>query len=474
MQPEHIWLAWPVFQYRVSVVAPTRRQLDVFERIMLMLAVAGPLNVRHCAELLQLDAGLIADIILMMQRRGWIDGRGRLVEQGRVALREDFGSESALQTGVVLQDAFSGRLWPGVHERLRSARVIHRDAREIRARFGTHDNPVRLALRVLRATDAPAPPSSAAILEAFRRSAAGHEEDERMFEGATGRAQRIDPQGELAYLCTAAVADPAFALSDGWAVLDPMTGGLDPLGTAYLKTYSETDGSLKRSLEHIRQPEANPIATEAVRFERENAVRSRLSTSGLPSRFIDRLTGIGLAIEEVQSGLPRVQEEMILRSIIVDCCTIVESLLGQLNEQANRNELTSILTSNGPDGRIRTAELLQAKMIRLGFQPIPPRFVKVTSDQVRRATIPGQVALACHAADSLVTHPVRELARQHPEALARLADLLELRNTGAGHAGIRFGAIQLRDAIAASMLCEKLTQILGRAAPERAETASVQ
>lgn len=106
------WLHWPALAFRVRAHVPAARRLDVFEELVLRLALAGHLTPEKIGQLSGLAPDLVTLVIGQLAQRGLVDQRGP-TDRGRAAVdaeQRDDATDAVL--GWMLRCQLSGQVMP--------------------------------------------------------------------------------------------------------------------------------------------------------------------------------------------------------------------------------------------------------------------------------------------------------------------------------------------------------------------------
>ncbi len=111
-QARPAWLHWPALAFRVRAQVPPRRNLDVFEELVLRLGVAGYRRPNEITELSGLAPELVTLVIGQLAEKGLVDEGGptRLGLQA-LELGED-SSDTDMTLGWMLRCQLSGQVMP--------------------------------------------------------------------------------------------------------------------------------------------------------------------------------------------------------------------------------------------------------------------------------------------------------------------------------------------------------------------------
>ena len=108
------WVLLPAFAWRIAVYGETRRNDDVFQRVLLRILHSGDYTITQLAQLTLLSEDLVSTIL---QSKGLEDSVERLANQqyrakGRPNSPAKESPEAEPQIGYVFQDAWTGNLFP--------------------------------------------------------------------------------------------------------------------------------------------------------------------------------------------------------------------------------------------------------------------------------------------------------------------------------------------------------------------------
>lgn len=109
------WLLWPGYAYRVFAPHPVAERLNLFQRSVLALCVAGVVRATEVGHRLALGEDLAAHVLAELTGMGLLDSRGTPCERGLRLLEQEPDDEIESIAGYVFVDPFDGALWPRFH-----------------------------------------------------------------------------------------------------------------------------------------------------------------------------------------------------------------------------------------------------------------------------------------------------------------------------------------------------------------------
>lgn len=446
-------LLWPVWEYHIAMSrgAGQRGELNILQRPVLEMCLAGVRTSRSIADALKLDPELVAHILGELLELGFVDGAGR--PGPRLPQDDAIGHDDMYS---VLQDALGGDIVPRILRRvtLVERRVTSTDGKGERPeiRTGGRSSWTRPAWFRPTASVHPATPTVSQLLHAGSLHRRAHTQAERRYPDL----DRPNPPPRVGRV--AAVLDtprPAFLLislffdqesNDGagdWAVWDPSLAApsttlrkmvadqlteLPFLATITEELVRDSVGLLAQDFEQVmaharsdgarvlqlRIPAAEQIDDLAMRDRLVDAFTNMAEARLEPSR---EHTHLGRAA--VASGI---FTEAVLQQAMATCGSIPPAVLDQLAL-----------------GRRYSRELLNERAASLGFPtPLPS---KLTGLSEMHKKLKGGFLSQREKTYALLLGSIGDLnspwynvARSAPDVFSALEVIAESRNVGA-HVG---------------------------------------
>jgi hypothetical protein len=428
------WLLWPAWAWRVVAPRPRPRRMNVFQRAVLGLCLAGTNRAEDLGAKLMIAADLAALVVTELRGIGWLDGRDLPTPKGRQALEDDDTEAVDEQTvGWVFTDPFSGETWPRFHVgELPYADADSPTPNRWTVETGTRGNPhaapafeVRARSNELVREHRPRPEDILRAARAHRRQYGRNDE----FSGADAPSmQRVSFVEERPAACL--LAARAWLAGPGdWRVDDPFGLGDSLRLRRWVEDRFPQDRGLRDWLAPIAggDPDAVDLKSLAQRAAWEVEERLTLAVRSQP-RLHERLVVMQRALLEAeQEGSPDDKWE----DVAVKAQQAAERLFLTLCEaHPPTTQLTRDPACN--------AALLDALARDLGFEaPLPPTLGRVKSGKVESAAREGSgslrplVLLALLGTSGVQEHPLAVAARAEPGLLHRLDALAAVRDRAA-------------------------------------------
>ncbi len=470
------WIAWPVWAWRIVAPIPKQRPLNVFQRAVLQLAVAGKRTAEEQAELLGLDRELTALVITELQGRGALDEGGKVTRKGESILEEDSSDDLEVKSGYVFQDPFSHDLWPRFVEMLSYAEtVFERSDSFPKLLRGTSGRPMHVSLHLVLPGEVmfPPRPDRVHIIDALQRSFQAHKRGRRGRE----RLDDEDPQS-MAEVETARLSDqylsrvdfveeepsPYFLLSRvyfpateadtaGWRPCDPFGLGDSHFLRTRIEMRMPEDDNLANLISRVVGVEVETDKDGFKNFlarlnaEARDQVRHAL-TAGIERHedLFKRLVTMERKWIEVSSAGEEATREAV-GEFLTAAQTSLEHLFRHNLLGEARHGGTDILTK-GSRARDYNRAIFNAAAEDCGFTtPLPDRLGHVKGGKVgnvlrgNMGSLRPLLLAALLVARRVPDHPVRRWAEKDPNFLVRLDDLAERRDQSA-HASEAFLALE--------------------------------
>jgi hypothetical protein len=433
-------LLWPAWGWRVLAPRPRRRDFDIAQKAVLGLVVAG-LHREAIARKLHLDADLVAHLLTEFLGQGLLDPSGKLTESGRQAFERDQG-DPADETvmGWVFADPWDGRLWPlFVDEQLPFA-ATDVDAEGWQALRGTPgEGRGRRTHTVLPDRQAPPPvqPAALEVLDAIRRQRAQQDHAEPALD-----APRVH---KVSYITD--MPEPFFVVvrcwcnDDGdWFVNNPATGRIDRALQQRIDQLRDDDERLRRHLQPIVAGGGDPERIQNLEAQAIAYVEDQLRSMDcqVAPELQALLVRMQRCLAECQLNLPddRIDNAVVnLQRAFEGICT--RGIHGPYAE-AERKAF-QLQQGRGMDQEFNRAHLEQLAA-DMGYSTGDCRSLfKTQAGKIwhtlgeRSGSLRPLLCANLLLARRDDKHPLRTLAKSHPDLLADLTALSHLRDHAAHH-----------------------------------------
>jgi len=449
------WLLWPAWCYRVIAPDDLRRQLNTLERLVLDMCAVGSKTAVRIAELVPLDAELIAFIMGGLQSRQLLDAAGSPTSDGLAVLGgEDRESEpESVRTGYVFQDPWTHELWPRMAERLLYAEVSW-NAKYPRLVIGgaTRRRPVRAFMVFPNDAEQPARPRPESILEAVRRHRRsarasfsdvndGDYDDPQPTPRELRRVSYVTEKPEPVFLSTFAY----FAHDDelDWLACDPFGLGVSPALRRAIEDRASVDPAFERVIDGFvgRSPTFRKGIEEYREFHStlqasaRATICARLTSDVLAHPAFEALVSVELMVQQAKWLGERCPDTYVV-SARADTRTCLEKTLAHV---ATGHPLTHVwkrlyLRPAGEGEReLRQKEvrvIYAAAAEALGLDPLPEQLLTVRPRLVQSLRYPNasyrlnpSLVATVLAAYEQKHHPLGDIAVRHPAIVGRMAAL---------------------------------------------------
>ncbi|MFI0409335.1 hypothetical protein [Actinomadura sp. 3N508] len=483
-QGELRFLCWPVLMYRVTAPVVRVRHLNILEKVVLAMCVAGVRQPSAIAGRIHQDVELCKYVLKQLRAAGRLDMANAPTDAGHETLRTTrLGEEPELIITHVLQDPVTGRLWPRSVDEPSYQQVQRDRGAQADLRLNTAGSPRKVTAHVVPGppgAEATPPPTPQQIIDAVAaqrqaesrrraaefadarggRSPAAHlaEQDLQALtteltlpsDGAVHRVLDIGPPMPEYLLVWLREDDPAGG-GPGWRAADPF--GLDPnpmaqrLVTERMRDDPDVAGWVTgfADLSDERRNKAYRAKGQEVRSAAE---RRLVQLLGGEIRQRPQALKLLLGLEDAaarggDSGVEDAARE---------AYRLYEYLFRLLAAEYPVPAAPSWDAGHRPPSIEVVKAALETAARDLGFDSLPPEFVKDGHagkvrnypKNVREGKEPVSIAhayvvnlvpfLLVAAADQAsphrTDHPLRDLAGRRPALLGDLEELRMLRNRG--------------------------------------------
>jgi hypothetical protein len=420
---------WPVLGWRVLAPRPRPRALNIAQKAVLGLLVAG-LKLDPIAEHLALDRELVALIILELADLGLSDTLGRPTPIGLTTLdQESLDPAEETVAGWVFSDAFSGTLWPTFVDGdlpLASTEQDQDGWQQLVASRGS-------GYRERTFTILPRPdqvvserPRDMDVLKAARSQQRRDDLDQVPLARRVLLAKRVSfiaDQPDPLLLATRCVRTHA----GDWLALDPIHGDDNRGLREQVHLRLDQHAGLRDWLRQVIAGEDSATDMKSLKQQAEWAIEHELTVGIRDHRDVyDALVAMRRSLLECQR--PDAPEDKWNDAIVKTQIAVEGALLETLPPQVARQaqQRFQLRTGKNEDPEFNK-QWLESAARDLGFAtPLPKGLLHVRGGKVRsvlesRKGTVRPVLLACLlAAAGDANHPLRRLAGPHPDILARI------------------------------------------------------
>lgn len=435
-------LAWPVLLWRALGPEYRRRRLNLFQRAVLGLLLAGRRTATEIAERLVLHRDFVALILVQLASLGLLDASHRPIpDRSAKALADDDDFDSDLVVGRVVSDPFSGQLWPRFVEREFTLTEVEVNAKgwpEVVS--GSAGAPRRESAFVVAMPDRPhvEPPRADAILWATRQHRRGYDEQQgdalppTRLAGA--RCLDVKPEHALVLL--------RVRVSSGeWTVDDPVDVGEHPFFQRMIdqRINDERKSGQASALSNWLVPrleEADPtlgsLQATARRAAEDRLPQLATCRDGLLRERIFAMQRARLEAELIDSPADKHDD------VAVKAQQALEHVVAAiLRSDRHKSDVTRL----HKEDEALNKQLYEACAHVCGFEtPLPKTLVGARAGKVRHAfesregSLRPLVLAALLGASARETHPFRSASRRCPGLLGVLDSVASARDPAA-HGG---------------------------------------
>ncbi len=473
---EHQYLLFPALAYRVTAPRIRNRRLNPLQKAVAMLVRTGLLEANEIGPKLDIHEDLAFLILCELKQSGYITHTG-LSESGREALQSDSVLSYEWVSGFVFQNPWTGKLLPRFVEDLNLCEHSY-DKSRVTLHLGTEGKPydTRPVWLDFPSETQVSPPTAEDVLHAIQRQSrqkktgqkSPYEDEGSELEivaeisGAkVEQITEIDPKVRYVYLTTIIyLADKLEADHEGrkappeWFVGDPFGHAEIPELYATVRECSETEASLKKSIDRMLQRAGYRPGYEGLREWEERATEdAKRSIHRAFTSSIDGFEGVSkelvafeakyimaLDLPERSDGLPR-ELLKVLESVFIWCIkSYPPAEIWKRVFFEDRNRRTGKMDWFPLKYKSDYQEAYRYAAKELGLNPTQ-RFLNTKPSHIRSvvefdhhskltASICGQIMYAAE----VEKHPLRRVAEENPNLL-ELIDAITSTGGQAGHAG---------------------------------------
>lgn len=472
-------MLWPAYEYQVVLPEPRERKINIFQKHIIGLTLAGVTSAELIGRYLNLDPDLAAFILLELRGMGMLDDDYELTQAGQRIIDEERQSQEPKMTvGRVYQDPWTGKLWPRFLSENRAARLdaVFLEEGRVRLRQGTVGNShIRDAI-VVRPDDDARPrkleprevfqawiehQNARIEYEQIRRGRLDDDDDKDddlagvVAETWVDRIAQIGAEPMPVWLTTYAFVPQEVTRGAYWRACDPFGLGPSDEMSERIDGLRDRDPLLRSEIAKITGQDLNADYVNInqmmalIHAEATRRVEDELTVA---IRNYERLFRAAIHMESLLTEAAHMEPSLRglrLMEVVNRAQVVLELIFDELRRvhRTDRCWEDQGLLDNGME---HNAAVFRAIAKKLGFEKPPDTIVFVRLGKIIRAAKHGDQSInprllaALLAAHRDRTHPLWSAARVLPDMLARIARVAELRNeAGGAHAGTGDVALEL-------------------------------
>jgi hypothetical protein len=450
---------YPAWMYRVVAPRTSYNKLNILEKAVLGLANAGVQSAEPIGKHLEIHKDLAALILSELSDRNLINNYGIPTEQGNRLLRDEIFTTEEPIAGYIFQDVWTNELMPRFIDIEESADTRLNPSGFPELNLGSVGQPNYQTLVMPRVHDlSPQTPNPKDILKAVRsysKALASNTSDldvDDMPEESLHNSQIlslkrisfIEEEPTAIWLATFLYLpndDP------DWLVCDPFGLGDSPWLRKAIKKQFEKDNFRELQKRILGKSESRDDQgtlsklMEMYRSDAEQRVEFKLTMA------IRRYDDIYASLVRMESDRAQIkaldaakQQDPLIESCLIQCQKVGEQIFKYISPKYSPNNEWRQLSNNDKNGNRKFINDLAKQ---LGFTvPLPATLTDVKQGKVRNAAEYGSQSLRPHILAALLAtrifadHPLRNLAKKHPDILSKLDQLATLRDSSS-HASTR-------------------------------------
>jgi len=463
------YVLWPAWAYRVVAPRKRARKLNVFQRAVLGLCMAGIVKYEVVGEHLDVHKDLAAFILKELMDMGYVDSQGFPTESGRKTLEEDSVDSHEMVTGFVFQDPWTGDLWPRFVSQLTCCELSYRDNGFPDLLLGTKGNHKRWNAFMVLPGDVPplSRPDAKDIIEAVSRGARarkmdGFDDDDEIIDNEEvsdryiPRVSFIEEKPQAVFLTSFLyVPEQGSGVAD-WYICDPFGfGKSSSLRRKYETVMKEKTGLLDAIRSLIGEDvdggyEEQKQWFEMIRTEARLEVERRFMVNIRSYGFYEALVDFESNVREIRlagSSCPNQRIKGALRSgsNVLEACFKEMTLAWPLGNVWEKVYVKNYKLRWVPQQeRNYLKSIYESAFQSAGFDtPVPDSLINIKPGQIRSVAEygdswrlrPSVTATALRASGD-PSHPFRKIAGHDPRILEAIHASAEI-GGAAGHTGDR-------------------------------------
>jgi hypothetical protein len=453
---------YPAWMYRIVAPRTNYNKLKILEKAVLGLANAGVQSAEQIGKHLEIHQDLAALILSELSNRNLINNYGIPTEHGKQLLRDEIFTTEEPVAGYIFQDVWTNELMPRFIDTEERADSRLNSSGFPELNLGDVGQPNYQPLVMPKVRDLiPQTPNSKDILKAVRShskalgklgSNISDLDDDDMPEESLHDSQIlslkrisfIEEEPTAIWLATFLYLpndDP------DWLVCDPFGLGDSPWLRKAINKQFEKDNFRELQKRILGMSESRDDQgtlsklMEMYRSDAEQRVEFKLTMA------IRRYDDIYASLVRMESDRAQIkaldaakQQDPLIESCLIQCQKVGEQIFKYISPKYSPNNEWRQLSNNDKNGNRKFINDLAKQ---LGFTvPLPATLTDVKQGKVRNAAEYGSQSLRPHILAALLAtrifadHPLRNLAKKHPDILSKLDQLATLRDSSS-HASTR-------------------------------------
>jgi hypothetical protein len=445
-----LWIALPFYSYKVFAPKPQPRKVNVFEKSVLRLLLAGNYPVEEIASFLQLDPDLIRLIFADLQNRRLVDSRNLVTQEGRKVVRDEDWLEDLstkeFSTGFVIQNAWNLEFYPRFIPRKEVCPLVEDGEREFpRIELGTKGKP-RIEVPFFMTQDfgqAPQSPKAEEILQVVRQHNAalryGTEVHSAMQKGTPPKMEKVellDENPEKVWIVTVLSIPEESTNPHGWQVADPFGIGGSIALQKLVQQIAENNSYLQGRLDTMSGQAQKRFSEQAKAVEETHVKKVRDSLTlyfgafDLPESIRRTLWDFEYAWQREGPNVDKIGK------LAFECQKLLETMLKEIRASYSDGyqgiwNLIPWRRSEFPD--LHSVEDIYASLG--GESPIPDLIGRVAGSNVKawinRPDLGSlrPIAVASVLAASMnEAHPVRHIIQDSPDLFGFIERISRIRD----------------------------------------------
>ena len=468
------YILWPAWAYRVIAPFVKHRKINVLQKAVMGLLLAGVHQADSIAENLAIHKDLVQFIFSELMNLGFMNSKGELTDKGKQALDEDELTTEDMIAGYVFQDPWKEDLWPRFVSDLEYTEVELNEEGYPFLVLGTKGNPKkRQAFSVIpRNQFIPTVPTAKSVVEAVnrhKRSLRFKNFDEDILKEETessvvdnvmdfNRVSFIEEKPQPVLLVTYLYVPESGSGALDWYACDPFGLGQSVM---LRRKIEEILPEIPGLIENINRIAGETLHAgfdeqkawiQKVRLKAEIEVERKLSVRIRSHTCFDHLVemeSVHIEVQTLGEDSPRHKINDLLRSGV----KVLESIFSEMTKSNplrdiwKRVYVKHIVRSTGKEKLIQqkdsgiTSAIYEGAIRAVGFDgDIPGSFLNIKPGQIRAVADYGDtwrlrplVTATVLLAQQDTSHPLYEAVKRDPFILVSINDIANV-GGGAGHA----------------------------------------
>lgn len=445
-----LWIALPFFSYKVFAPKPQPRKVNVFEKSVLRLLLAGNYPVEEIAGFLQLDPDLIRLIFADLQNRKLVDSRNLVTQEGRKVVRDEDWLEDLstkeFRTGFVIQNAWNLEFYPQFIPRKEVCPLVEDEEREFpRIELGTKGRP-RTEVPFFMTQDfgqAPQSPKAEEILQVVRQHNAalryGTEVLSVIKKGTPPKLEKVellDENPEKVWIVTVLSLPEESTNPHGWQVADPFGIGSSFSLQKLVQQIAETNSYLQGRLDTMTGQGQKRFSEQAKAVE-ETLVKKVRDSLALYFGAFDLPESIRRTLWDFEYAWQREGPDFDkIRKLAFEGQKLLETMFSEI--RVSHSDAYQGIWNLIPSRRSEFPDLHPVEDIYAslgGDTPIPDLIGRVAGGNVKAwinrpdlGSLRPIAVASILAASTSEAHPVRQIIRDSPDFFGSIERISRIRD----------------------------------------------